>query len=391
MYVAENFVRFLVDFLGFCVIIPQMKNQLYIPKDLKVGFQKRSETYTGRLGYVIYFDDKGKLRKETSWENWRHKPEDSAGRLYDPEKKRYYNSKETYGDFVAPIDLKNDPIEGFVLNKNAGGVHSGYGWNDRIEKVRVYDPRGFEFEISIPNLLFILQECNAIKGKGLEGEFVYSWDKTELVLLPTCSAEYKECLGFTKLQAKSVSKKDLIPGHLYQDKDENKYCYIGRDYFCQEGGGYSSPRVTKEHIVWEWPRYEGGDGFFRIIPSKLAEDLGECNEYNKILDEFKKTNHGKAVSEFVFEKEIGLESISTNYYSRFRQKYKKYIGCYKDENLIVSCKLNAWNYADPQKDFSFEIKNGETKRATYNKDLQDTFYDYHLLLEDGTKIPANKN
>jgi hypothetical protein len=35
-------------------------------------------------------------------------------------------------------------------------------------------PRGFEFEISIPNLLYILQECNSTKG--LDGEFVYAWD-----------------------------------------------------------------------------------------------------------------------------------------------------------------------------------------------------------------------
>jgi hypothetical protein len=46
---------------------------------------------------------------------------------------------------------------------------------------RVYDPRGFEFEISIPNLLYILQECTSTKGKGLDGEFVYAWDGKDLV------------------------------------------------------------------------------------------------------------------------------------------------------------------------------------------------------------------
>jgi hypothetical protein len=37
-----------------------------------------------------------------------------------------------------------------------------------------YMTRGFEFEISIPNLLYILQECTSTKGKGLDGEFVYA-------------------------------------------------------------------------------------------------------------------------------------------------------------------------------------------------------------------------
>ena len=47
-------------------------SKLYIPKKCKVGLQKRDDTYTKKLGYVIYHD--GKIwRKETSWENWRHK------------------------------------------------------------------------------------------------------------------------------------------------------------------------------------------------------------------------------------------------------------------------------------------------------------------------------
>ena len=49
-----------------------MNEKLYIPKRINVGFQKREGTYRGILGYVIYWDDKGKLRKEASWESWRH-------------------------------------------------------------------------------------------------------------------------------------------------------------------------------------------------------------------------------------------------------------------------------------------------------------------------------
>ena len=46
--------------------------QLFIPKKCKVGFNLRTGTYTGKLGYVIYHD--GKIwRKETSWEGWREK------------------------------------------------------------------------------------------------------------------------------------------------------------------------------------------------------------------------------------------------------------------------------------------------------------------------------
>ena len=40
----------------------------FIPKKIKVGYQDRDDTYTGKLAYVIYYDEKGKLRKENSWQ-----------------------------------------------------------------------------------------------------------------------------------------------------------------------------------------------------------------------------------------------------------------------------------------------------------------------------------
>ena len=48
-----------------------MKSNIFIPKIINVGYQNRSGTYTGKLAYVIYYDEKGKLRKEASWNNWR--------------------------------------------------------------------------------------------------------------------------------------------------------------------------------------------------------------------------------------------------------------------------------------------------------------------------------
>lgn len=143
-----------------------MDQQLFIPQKIKVGFQNRSDTYTGKLAYVIYYDQKGVLRKKTSWESWRDEQ-------------------------IEPIEFDNVPTSGFVLNKSVGGARASYDWNVRNEYIRVYDPRDFEYEISVPNLLYILRECNCYKGKGLEGNFVYAWWGTELVLLPEDSEDYK--------------------------------------------------------------------------------------------------------------------------------------------------------------------------------------------------------
>jgi len=118
-----------------------MNGNVFIPQKLKIGFQERSDTYTKKLAYVIYFDEKGTLRKEASWQSWRDKK-------------------------IDPIEIDNVPTSGFVLNKKVGGYKSD--WNFRNAYVRVYDPRDFEFEITIPNLLFILENTSAIKGKDLD-------------------------------------------------------------------------------------------------------------------------------------------------------------------------------------------------------------------------------
>ena len=118
-------------------------DQMKIPSKLKVGYQKRQDTYTGKLAYVIYFDEKGKLRKETSWAGWRDK-------------------------HIAADEYSNEPTSGFVLNKKVGDYKSD--WNHRMAHIRVYDPRGFEFEISVENLLYILQECTSTKTMILKSQ-----------------------------------------------------------------------------------------------------------------------------------------------------------------------------------------------------------------------------
>lgn len=132
---------------------------------------------------------KTKLRKETSWNSWRDKN-------------------------IQDVDFINEPISGFVLNKKVGDYVSD--WNHRQAYVRVYDPRDFEFEITVENLLYILENTNSIKGKGLEGDFIYGWDGKELVLIPTSSPDYVEISQFNKILHKKnyVKVKDLIIGLL---------------------------------------------------------------------------------------------------------------------------------------------------------------------------------
>lgn len=179
-------------------------SSIYIPEKIKVGYQNRSDTYTKKLAYVIYYDEKGKLRKETSWNNWRDEK-------------------------IEANDFDNEPTRGFVLNKKVGDYAGDWG-NHRQAYCRIYDPRGFEFEITINNLLYILENCDCLKGKGLDGEFVYGWDGKDLVLIPVDSPDYKEIkIRTDKIQnGKRFKGKDLIIGATYLTKNNQKWVYMGR-------------------------------------------------------------------------------------------------------------------------------------------------------------------
>lgn len=257
-----------------------MKTTLTIPQKCKVGFNTRKDTYTGKLGYIIMHDGKT-WRKEASWENWREKYTNEE-KLKEEKLKEFnqrvkqitdqynysiknpvplkgldpysyyrnksleeilkqqnlnniknfpfYTGNRSSDPTIEPVEFENVPIEGFVLNKKAGGYSSG--WNHRQTVCRVYDPRGWEFEISISNLLYILESNNSIKGKGLDGKFVYSWDGKDLVLLPVDSPDYEEIDEFNKKikSGLNVKQDDLEEGRVYLTKSGTKILYLGERY-----------------------------------------------------------------------------------------------------------------------------------------------------------------
>lgn len=259
-----------------------MEDQLFIPEKIKVGYQNRSDTYTKKLAYVIYYDKKGVLRKEQSWQGWRDKK-------------------------ITADDFNNVPTEGFVLNKGVGGARQSYGWNTRNEYIRVFDPRNFEFEISVANLLFILQECTSVKGKGLEGTFVYAWSGKELVLLPTCSLEYQNSAAYTSLQSDKVSAKDMMPGCSYLTKKQETWLYLGKfDYYnytyTYSNGRHYGLAVSKQHIFinetnkTKSNQYELASGFTRL--AKRLTDAPVSN-FAELAEKYYKSKHGS--------KPVGIE------------------------------------------------------------------------------------
>jgi hypothetical protein len=241
-----------------------MNNQLTVPATIAIGQVKRSDTYTGRLGYVIYKDEKGVLRKKTSWEGWRDKT-------------------------IEPIYTDNAPTEGFVLNRNGGGdSHSRYSdYYSRAAFIRVYDPRDFEFEISVANLLFILRYADCSRGKGLEGKFVYAWDGKDLVLLPEGCQEYKDSIEFTSLKTMKVSTKELVKGGTYYTKDQRTVVYMGKFNWKQRTWSRTSSRYIDEYLS-EHVFYSGSHQSYEDY---LIQEMGYDDAYWVDLKQRYETNY----------------------------------------------------------------------------------------------------
>lgn len=280
-----------------------MNTNIFIPKKIRVGFQKRDDTYTKQLAYVIYYDEKDKLRKQKSWESWRNKN-------------------------IKPQDYENTPRSGFVLNKKVGGYASDWG-NFRQAYVRVYDPYGFEFEITIPNLLFILENTSSIKGKGLEGEFVYAWDGADLLLIPTSSPDYIAMSDFSNMvdNHERIRIKDLVPGGTYRDKKNNDLIYLGK--FKEYKSHYNYHTCSNEKVI--------SDSFFfysettsfvtmKSISGRILKTVSTAPTYNyaEIMD---KLSHQTIFSP--------IDPAKDEYIKVDIERLKEYIGDYGTATVYI--------------------------------------------------------
>lgn len=135
-----------------------------IPTSVTVGFQHRADTFTGQLAFVTYDEGYGQYHRHSKWEGWRDK---SIPVLHEP----------------------NRPKSGFLLNQDIQR-HGSLSWTAR-SVIRVWDPDGWEFEITPNNLLLIMGFYDTSK-KELLGDCVYAWEGDTLILLPTASDEYIE-------------------------------------------------------------------------------------------------------------------------------------------------------------------------------------------------------
>jgi hypothetical protein len=114
----------------------------------------------------------------------------------------------------------------------------------------------------------------------LEGQFVYAWSGTELVLLPCGCEEYQKAVENTERQKLSVSAKELKPGISYTTKIGEEVIYLGR--FNWYTWLYRSVRTHKKyHIFAHAKKPQYGQQFF---PKQGCGFLSHANSPDSILN-----------------------------------------------------------------------------------------------------------
>jgi len=247
------------------------------------------------------------LRKEISWNSWR--------------------------DYkIEPQEFPNEPTSGFVLNKKVGDYKSD--WNHRQAYCRVYDSRDFEFEITIENLLYILENTSSIKGKGLEGEFVYGWDGKDLIMIPVDSPDYKEMVEINNLrhEKKKFDSKNMILGATYKTNQNYELIYLGRYYENNDDN-----KESKSYFFYDRDNKWSKITTIKSLTGNIIDIVDEncVDDYADLIDKLLKSSYYSTREQKYDEyKDYTLSEFKENlnkhaysyhrYYIQVDDKYVKY-------------------------------------------------------------------
>lgn len=257
--------------------------------------------------------------------------------------------------------IKNIPQKGFSINKN---TYSEADYKSYVDGVTIFDPRGFEFSISIGNFLHLVRN-NVIDHGEIVAECILSWSvKGTLVLLTTNSVGYKEALEYTQKQHLKFDAEDLKKGLTYFTKNsKDPIVYLGRfkfnnpdkfTYIEKEMGFSFNPSKQLRHVFYN----RKSNKFINIMIGKNIAgilDNETCIDINEILEQFKNSVENKSF------KKISFEKATNSNFNEIDNKNKFMV--IKKDNFIL---LEPVIYVDQKRGYETHI-NFETYILEENK------------------------
>lgn len=276
-------------------------NEIKIPEQHYVTFQKRKDSSIPIAFLTPYGTDKAAQTRMSTADNWAYGPSNSP-------------------QIKARI-IDNKPMAGFIIKTNIQRYStSNVVW-------RVEDPRGFELEISSGNLADLIQICTIENGEILT-PCVWSRQRANNVLLPESSEEYQAAIENTKRINKKISIKNVNIGNKVLLHSGEEAIYMGSHHLIkidQEeiSGTYHRPIKSKKRIVIDSRKkhffyfietvdqWRGGPNFKGVSSAKISEILDNTTTMTIAEAE-------KFMNEKIFNLEAGIlnGSGSIEYYAR---------------------------------------------------------------------------
>lgn len=183
-----------------------------------------------------------------------------------------------------------------------------------------------------------MENCNCIKGKGLEGKFVYGWEGTELLLVPVESPDYKEIKEKSQIRNNNefIAAKDLIVGGTYETIEGEQYVYMGK-----------FKPWDIEINRYKTKSYWGGDGEYEY-PLDDSWKIDKFNSYKFIgeLDYYRSKQKAKNEFFFIYLGEDGKHSPM--YMSKATKKFVRLVSETRSDYPDMVDILNRYSDYSPE-------------------------------------------
>jgi hypothetical protein len=164
-----------------------------------VGFQKRNTESGSPLGFL------------TPW------GEDAAARGRMATVDKWSASSK-----LQSVVLDNIPVSGFRVSDSA----RRNGWNGGNTVIQIEDPRGFELQITVDNMIQIMSG-NLILDGEIKVPCVWGRDGKDNILLPTNSEPYMNAIENTERLKQTFSMRSVKLGNKIELKDGRVGIYYG--------------------------------------------------------------------------------------------------------------------------------------------------------------------
>lgn len=252
-----------------------MSKSIKFPSEHYVGMIVRAQSegtdYLPLAFMTPEGSDKAAEKRKSTVDGWVSQNANQS--VWNPTTQRYVTQK---GSVPKPVVLKNEPMAGFKLLDEI--KRGGYGWGTGNVKWRVEDPRGFELEITSPNLMQILA-CSVVDKGEILDMCMWAREGGDNVLVPVSSEVYTTAMENTERSQKSVSMRDIKMGDYAVLQNGTTGRYYGKmfalenDYSSSEYGYHGRYRedltvkLVARHIFVD----EEGKSYHIIASPKLAE------------------------------------------------------------------------------------------------------------------------